>query len=538
MRPETLAALIVAAQFVSPADTDDLSVRARSVGVTAHAAAAVQVGVQVEPGTVRVGILRPGGGYTVTSMPLEEYVGKVLSGEGVRQSQPAALQALAITIRTFALANRGRHRADGFDLCDQTHCQVVRPATPPTELAARETAGRVLMVAGAPASVFYTASCGGRTEIPSNVWPGADDPSYLPTREDDGCGGAPEWSAEISEPDLLKALRASGFRGDRLKELRVRSRNSSGRVARLTLDGLRPGEISGQDLRVVVGRTLGWQHIKSTMFDLRRVGGAYRFSGHGSGHGVGMCVIGAARLAERGQSAEQILSRYFPGLDVSAASAARLTRAAPTAPPPARGAAVLPASPVPESAVRATAPGPEVLVSLPDEDEGEHEAIVRQASVARDELARALGVTPPARVSLRVHPTTEDYAQATGQPWFTSGAIVNNELHLPPLAVLRERGVLDRAIRHGLVHVLIDAALSKRPMWVREGAAIYFAGEVRIPGEPVARPPSRPEPRASCPDAPELLQPVSVGALSNAWARARACFAKQIQAGRGWRDVR
>ena len=42
------------------------------------------------------------------------------------ESPPAALEALAITIRTYALANRDRHRADGFDLCDETHCQVVR----------------------------------------------------------------------------------------------------------------------------------------------------------------------------------------------------------------------------------------------------------------------------------------------------------------------------------------------------------------------------------------------------------------------------
>ena len=126
----------------------------------------------------------------------------------------------------------------------------------------------------------------------------------------------------------------------------------------------------------------------------------------------------------------------------------------------------------------------------------------------------------------------------TGQPWFTSGAAVNNELHFPPLAVLRERGVLDRTIRHELVHLLTDAALRTRPIWVREGAAIYFAGEAPIPGEPVPRSPVRPEPRASCPDDPELTQPVSVGALSNAWARARVCFTKQIQAGRGWREVR
>jgi hypothetical protein len=75
-------------------------------------------------------------------------------------------------------------------------------------------------------------------------------------------------------------------------------------------------------------------------------------------------------------------------------------------------------------------------------------------------------------------------------------------------------------------------------VWVREGAAIYFAGEPMIPGESHQRPPFKPEPRASCPNDNELLHPVSVGALSNAYARSRACFAKQIQAGKTWRDVR
>jgi hypothetical protein len=31
---------------------------------------------------------------------------------------------------------------------------------------------------------------------------------------------------------------------------------------------------------------------------------------------------------------------------------------------------------------------------------------------------------------------------------------------------------------------------------------------------------------------------VSVGALSNAYARARSCFARQIADGKSWRDVR
>lgn len=464
---------------------------------------------------LRVGFLRSGR-YVQESIPLETYVSRVLAGEMARDSQPAALEALAITIRTFAFANRGRHRSEGFDLCDQTHCQVLRTAIAATDRAAQATAGRLLLRDGAPASIYFSASCGGRTEIPSDVWPGHDDPPYLPSREDDACQGAPVWSATLSEADLLRALRAGGFRGERLGELRVTSHNESGRVARLRVDGLQPSEISGQDLRVVVGRTLGWQHIKSTAFTLKKDSDTYRFSGHGSGHGVGLCVIGSARLAERGQSPEAILARYFPGLTLSRSVLQP-------------GNSLAPARQLPGMSP--------VVVRLPDEDEGEQAAIVRQVTTARNDVAKALGVVAPARIAVRFHATTDDYEQATGQPWFTSGAFVKDELHLLPLAVLRERGVLDRTIRHELVHAMTNTTLANRPAWVREGAAIYFAGERPIPGEP-QRPAFRPDPRAGCPSDNELTRPVSVGALANAFARARACFAKQIEAGKSWRDVR
>ncbi len=504
----------------------------------------------LEPRTLRVGVLKSSGGYSVTDMPMETYVARVLAGEAVRDSQPAALEALAITIRTFALANRGRHRVDGFDLCDQTHCQVLRPTVAATDRAARATAGRLLLRDGAPASVYYSASCGGRTQLPSDVWPGADDPPYLPSKDDDACQGAPAWAADLPERDLMRALHASGFLGA-LRDMKIASRNASGRVARLKLDGLKPDRISGQDLRMAVGRTLGWQHVKSTAFDLRKTDGSYRFTGHGSGHGVGMCVIGSARLAERGTSAEEILARYFPGLEISALTGERTgERTAertgvrpgsdPGPRPPSKPSAKPPFSAAAGRGVRpGSDPGltPDVLVSLPDDDEGERDAIVKQTLKARDELARALGVPPP-RVTLRFHPTTDDYERVTGQAWFTSGAFVHDELHLLPLAVLRDRGMLERTIRHELVHVMADAVLGKRPAWVREGAAIYFAGEPMIPGEPRQRPAFTPPPRASCPDDNALLRPVSVGALSNAYARARSCFANQIQAGRTWREVR
>ena len=134
-----------------------------------------------------------------------------------------------------------------------------------------------------------------------------------------------------------------------------------------------------------------------------------------------------------------------------------------------------------------------IALTLPDEDEGERESIALLADQARTDIARALAVTAPPRVVVRFHPTTASYERATGQPWFTSGAVVGGELHLLPLVVLRERGVLERTIRHELVHLMADPLLRHRAAWVREGAAIYFAGRRPIPGErePRVRPPSR-----------------------------------------------
>ena len=132
-------------------------------------AASVRTPTDDNASVLRIGVARAGGGYAVTAVPIETYVARVLTGEALPDSQPAALEALAITIRTYALANRARHAADAFDLCDETHCQVMRTASAATERAASATAGLVLLHGGAPASVYYSASCGGRTERPSAV---------------------------------------------------------------------------------------------------------------------------------------------------------------------------------------------------------------------------------------------------------------------------------------------------------------------------------------------------------------------------------
>ena len=321
---------------------------------------------------------------------LETYIARVLAGEAGRDSRPAALEALAITIRTYALANAGRHNADGFDLCDQTHCQVMRTPTPAHERAAQATAGRALLRNGVPAPVFYSASCGGQTEIPSAVWPGQEDPSYMPSQPDDACMGLPAWTAEIEAEDLTRALRAGGFPRRTAARLPrpVAGRVGTRRAITRRRDDAR-GNLGPGLLRAVVGRTLGWQLIKSAAFELERVGDTYRFDGRGSGHGVGMCVIGSMNLAVAGRTATEILNRYFPGLEIavpglpSGPAASVVARGRSTVPAPAAvrgcraGSACNSASADSGAAIAVATGVGGVSLALPDEDEGERDAIAQ-----------------------------------------------------------------------------------------------------------------------------------------------------------------
>ncbi len=269
---------------------------------------------------------------------------------------------------------------------------------------------------------------------------------------------------------------------------------------------------------MAVGRVAGFQAIKSTAFDINRTGSGFHFRGRGFGHGVGLCVIGAGHRASRGATADEILKFYYPGLTVGAGREPGLTTSAPPAPPAPPARPALPA-PVPT----------DIALALPGNEEGERGTILSLIRKSRDDIARATGAIPPARLRVTVHPSVDSFGRTTGQPWWVSGATVGSAIDLLPVTVLKQQGQLERTLRHEVAHALLDGALSKRPMWVREGAAAYFASS------PASRPA---EGRVTCPNDVELLRPVSAGAQRDAYGRAEACFARAIAAGKRWDQIR
>jgi hypothetical protein len=177
----------------------------------------------------------------------------------------------------------------------------------------------------------------------------------------------------------------------------------------------------------------------------------------------------------------------------------------------------------------AAAPRDDVRVTIGAAENQDRALVVQLVRTAREQLARSTGLKAPSELHVTVHPTVDAFMRATGEPWWVSGATDHVAIDLVPMTILRQRGQVERAIRREVAHVFVDAALKQRPMWVREGAAGYFA-EVDAASDASAR--------GKCPSDAELLQPISAGAHRNALARAEACFRRQIARGRAWDQVR
>ena len=89
-------------------------------------------------------------------------------------------------------------------------------------------------------------------------------------------------------------------------------RGPSGRIKYLRIVGSKHTETLGKELRI--RRALSPSHLKSSAFSVERdPAGAFVLRGRGWGHGVGLCQIGAAVMADRGFDYKQILLHYYPG---------------------------------------------------------------------------------------------------------------------------------------------------------------------------------------------------------------------------------
>ena len=396
--------------------------------------------------TVKVGWREQGNRVAIETVDLEAYTAAALNGEAGVFTTPAALEALAIAIRTYARANPGRHRGQGFDFCATTHCQRLLRGAPPVRVAeaAEHTRGMILWVRGRAAEVYFHRNCGGKTEEAGAVWPGASRP-WLPVQEDEACArtNSRAWHAEIAFPDLVRALGSHEIRA-----LAIASRTRSGRVAALRTNS---GLLDAERVHLAVGRTLGWGYLKSRLYDVHVEGGKAIFEGRGSGHGVGLCQDGAEARGLAGQTAGQILAFYFPGAHAGITASGFAWKEL-------RGERVI---------LRSEAP------------QGVWLSASERALSAAERLA-GFAARPGVRVV--IYPALDAYRDATGEPGFVAGSTRGDTIHLQPAESLQARGILEATLLHEMLHALVNQrSRAQLPRWFGEGLVLALTGGA--PGE-------------------------------------------------------
>ncbi|HEV8139257.1 MAG TPA: SpoIID/LytB domain-containing protein, partial [Pyrinomonadaceae bacterium] len=448
-------------------------------------------------------------------LSLEDYVLGVMRAEGTMETEPEALKALAISIRTFALKNVGRHAKDGYDFCSTTHCQRFVNANPTVRegagtladarvsAAVRATEGQVLLDPhGQLIDSYFGASCGGETASIAALW-GTAPVQYLQSARDEFCESGPHahWTDQISRADLLRALQADSRTdvGHRLDQIIVTKHDDSGRAEFITLEGEQQKIVRGWDFKLIVGRTLGWNILKSSRFEVSRNGWSFVFRGSGFGHGLGLCQEGAHVMAARGANYQRILEKYFPGTRVGTETGTRGHGDAASLGsinkwksdvlisqfPASRSISVSPLPRVSASRfVRAsrfiTISSEHFRVTYPaDIDRRDANQVLTILETARaDYLRRAGNASSPPVLDIRLNESTGDFTGRTGQPWWAAAATKGNKIELQPVAILKRRGVLNTTLKHELAHVIIDLISHDRaPRWLEEGFAIYLAGE-------------------------------------------------------------
>jgi stage II sporulation protein D len=418
------------------------------------AAALFALAFQLSAATLKV---QTGG--RVMEMPLEKYVASVIAGEaGVFRSDDA-LKAMAVVARTYGMRMRGRHAAEGFDLCSTTHCQRIDPdgVTARLQKIADTTAGEMLWYRGKLAFTPYSLDCGGRTEDAEAVWPDESVP-YLKSRADEYCVRvrSSEWHWSGDAGAIGAALRKQGLQAPaRLIGIRVVERTESGRARRLELIGDGSVQIAAGALRFAIGRELGWNTLRSDWFDVRGTA----FTGRGSGHGVGLCQRGAEQMGVEGRTYHEILGYYFPGTEVGVS---------------ARGF----------EWTRLTGGSVVLYTTRPSQDG----AVLAAAERALRWDVERTGWAAPRGIEVRMYPDAASFRDATGEPGWVAAYTHGARIEMQP-----GRDV-EKTLRHELFHVLVESqAPASLPLWFREGLVEYLtapparSGGARVPSDAALR---------------------------------------------------
>lgn len=234
-----------------------------------------------------------------------------------------------------------------FDVCADDHCQryqgLTRALGENVKLAIDSTWGQVLKYGEELCDTRFSKCCGGHMEKFSTCWSEVDYPYLRPLPDTPNHDEDEIPFCNTSDPEILSQVlnnydrettdfyeweqiydktylselieKKTGYKLGELLTFEVLSRGESGRIYKLKIIGKEKTLIVGKELEI--RRILSETHLKSSAFDVNIEDDKVIFKGHGWGHGVGLCQIGAAVMASKGYTYEEILQHYYPGSELA-----------------------------------------------------------------------------------------------------------------------------------------------------------------------------------------------------------------------------
>ncbi|MBP5721469.1 MAG: DUF4922 domain-containing protein [Bacteroidales bacterium] len=292
-------------------------------------------------------IVEDGKVTAINRLGLEDYLLSVISSEMRADASLEFLKAHAVISRSWALARIESRRhpelAESaiphtlYDVCADDHCQRYEGLTMASGETVRQaidqTWGQTLRYDGKICDTRFYKCCGGKTEIFSTCWEDRDYP-YLQSIEDPYCNCSDDailsqvlndydletkdfhdWEEHYTREGLSALVRErTGIDFGTIVSLEPIERGPSGRIKYMRFNGTKESRVIGKTL--AIRRALSTSHLKSSNFEIIWNGDNLTLRGHGWGHGVGLCQIGAAVMAVKGFTYKEILQYYYRGADI------------------------------------------------------------------------------------------------------------------------------------------------------------------------------------------------------------------------------
>lgn len=253
-----------------------------------------------------------------------------------------------------------REDHDLFDVCADDHCQRYQGITrtfshaDKVAQAIQETRGEVLMSENSICDARFSKCCGGVFEEFQNCWENIEYPYLKARRDSDKPNKYPDlsieenaekwilekpeaycnttdknvlsqilndydqettdffrWEIKYTNEEISNMLKEKiGIDFGEIKELKSLQRGTSARIIRLQIVGSKDKRIIGKELEI--RKALSKSHLYSSAFVAKKTPEGFTLHGAGWGHGVGLCQIGAAMMADKKIGYKDILSHYFP----------------------------------------------------------------------------------------------------------------------------------------------------------------------------------------------------------------------------------